>query len=514
MYVSSFLTLNTALSGVEAAQEQLATTGENITNANTPDYERQRVNLVETNPLTLAGGNSPLQLGTGVNAASITNVGSSYLDAAWRQQNANSSGASTLRTYTQQIQTLLNEPSTTGISAQMAQFWSDWNSLADNPTSQAAQQVVVNDGEGLATAFNSMSASLTGSGSTSILSQAESQYNNILAGPSGSGASGGQLYNDAYNISSLNEAIVQATAAGQNPNTLIDQRNQALDDLSSLGNVKVQDNSDGSVSVYFGGVSTALVSDPKGIAPTTPDPGNNFSSGWLTAWNSQFATADAAAAAAATASGTPQSAAAYAASVGGTIGTLIGLTGFSATGISSPTNTATSVGVIGNAANQLDGVASALVNEVNNPTVPGSNPPTTIPLTTNFFDPAGTTAGTLAVNPTLVANPTQIQVNNTGNPGDNNVALAEANNSGGSADSAFQALVQGIGNLAQGANNNDVTQSALSTQITNQRDSVESVNLNEEMTNLISEQQAYQASAKVMNAFSLVMNSLMSVVGQ
>lgn len=516
MYVSSFLTLDTALSGVEAAQEQLSTTAENITNANTPGYERQRVNLSESTPLTFSGGagGTQLQLGTGVNATSITNIGSPYLDSAWRQQNGNSSGATTMRTYMQQIQTAVNEPSTTGISAQLAQFWSDWNSLADNPTSAAAKQVVVNDGETLSQSFNSLHTSLVGSGSTSILSQAESQYGNILAGPAGTGASGGQVFNDAYNISSLNQAIVQATAAGQNPNTMIDQRNQALDDLSSLANVNVQDNSDGSVSVYFGGITgTALVGDPKGAAPGTPDPGNNFTA-WSTAWNAQFATADAAAAATATANGTPQSSAAYAASVGGTLGSLIGLAGFSATGFSSPSNPATSVGTIGALSTQLDSVAAALVNEVNNPAVVNSNPPTTVALTTNFFDPAGTTAGTLAVNSTVVNNPTQVQVNTTGNPGDNDVALDEANNSGGAADSTYQVFVQQVGSIAQGALNNDSTQSALSTQITNQRQGVESVSLSEEMTNLVSQQQAYQASAKVMNAFSTVMTSLMSVVGQ
>src|SRR5579871_4867485 len=105
MYISSYLTLNTALSGVEAAQEQLDTTGQNITNANTPGYEEQVVNLVETPSLNLAGSasNGALQLGTGVNAASITNTGDPYLDAAWRQTNASSASANTSQTYMQQI---------------------------------------------------------------------------------------------------------------------------------------------------------------------------------------------------------------------------------------------------------------------------------------------------------------------------------------------------------------------------------------------------------------------------
>jgi flagellar hook-associated protein FlgK len=48
MYISSFLTLDTGLSGVEAAQEELDTTGQNITNENTAGYEEQVVNLSES----------------------------------------------------------------------------------------------------------------------------------------------------------------------------------------------------------------------------------------------------------------------------------------------------------------------------------------------------------------------------------------------------------------------------------------------------------------------------------
>ena len=100
------------------------------------------------------------------------------------------------------------------------------------------------------------------------------------------------------------------------------------------------------------------------------------------------------------------------------------------------------------------------------------------------------------------------------NASDNDVALDEANNSGGVADTGYQAFIQQVGSLAAGANTEETTQSALQTQITNQRQSVEGVDLSQEMANLINEQQSYQASARVMNAFSTVMDSLMTVVGQ
>lgn len=569
MYISSYLTLNTALSGVEAAQEELDTTGQNIANANTPGYEDQVVNLVESSALQVAGASNggAMQLGTGVNATGISNTGDPYLDAAWRQQNAATSGANTTQTYLQQIQTALNEPNSQGISTQLATFWKDWNDLADNPNNAAAQQTVVQQGQAVADAFNSLSGALNGpdpgtptdpANSASVLGQVNSQYMATMEGPTGSGASGGTVFNAAYNIAALNYSIVQAKAAGQNPNDLIDQRNAALDSLSKLGNTQVQNNSDGSVTVYFGGVtSTALISDPVGQPPGgAVPPGDNFGSyaaggsGWAGAWQTQFSTAATA--------GT--SAASLATTVGGTLGSLIGLAGYSASGFSnlgSPSFaggvtsygtpvTPTEQGTIGTISASLDKVASDLANEVNTPTVTGTT--TKLTLNAPFFTPSsGTTitAATLSVSKTLAQaaatgitpqavssstppggntqGTTNVQVSSlavappattAANASDNDVALDEAANAGGTADTAYAAFVQQVGSLAQGANSQQTTNQALQTQITNQRTSVEGVDLSQEMANLISEQQAYQASAKVMNAFSTVMTSLMSVVGQ
>src|SRR3984885_6101275 len=149
MYISSYLTLDTALSGVEAAQEDLDTTGHNIPNANTPDYEEQTVNTVEAPSLSIYGsaGNGAMQLGEGGDAMGGRNTGAPYLGAGWGQTNPAGSRASTTQTYLQQVQTAVNEPSTTGINSQLATFWSDWNNLADNPNNAAAQQAVVDQGQ-------------------------------------------------------------------------------------------------------------------------------------------------------------------------------------------------------------------------------------------------------------------------------------------------------------------------------------------------------------------------------
>jgi flagellar hook-associated protein 1 len=571
MYISSYLTLDTALSGVEAAQEELDTTGHNITNANTPDYEEQTVNTVEAPSLSISGasGDGAMMLGEGVSATGVSNSSDPYLDAAWRQTNAAGSSATTTQTYLQQVQTAVNEPSKTGINSQLATFWSDWNYLADNPNNAAAQQAVVVQGEEVAQSVNALSTAINGvdpsdpsdpANAPSILGQVNDQYEATMEGPTAAGASGGTVYNDAYNISSLNYSIVQAQAAGQTPNDLIDQRNAALDNLSSLGNTQVQNNNDGSVTVYFGGVtSTALVNDPVGIAPGGPvPPGDNFgnygggspASGWASAFQAQYSTA----------AGAGTTAASLANTVGGSLGSLIGLAGYSASGfggLGTPTFTggvtsystavpATQAGSIGTVSANLDSFAQALATEVNSPTVTGTN--TQLTLNAPFFTPstgATITAATISVStslaqaaetgitPTPISSATPAGGNTTGttniqvsslavgppatiaaNASDNDVALDEANNAGGTADTSYQAFIEQVGSLAAGANTQQTTQAALQTQITNQRQSVEGVDLSQEMANLINEQQSYQASARVMNAFSTVMDSLMTVVGQ
>jgi flagellar hook-associated protein 1 FlgK len=435
MYISTFMPLQAALSGVEAAQQELQTTANNITNANTPGYQAETVTLAESSPLSLALGGNGLQLGTGVTATGVSQAASPYLDAAYRTQNAAASNASTTQTYLNQVQSALAEPSSTGISAQLQTFWSDWNSLAQNPTSTAARQTVVNDGTTLAQSINTLSATLS-----TISAQATSQLG-TLTGP------GGQLENDASQIAQLNQAIQQAKQGGQNPNQLIDQRNQVLDDLSSLGKTTVTQNANGTVTVGFGDAAAPLVS------------GNSVN------WPQTITSA-----------------------TGGTLGALLNL--------SQPG------GPLDQYHSQLDAFAATLAGAVNNPVVNGSsvamNPP--------FF--SGTTASTLAV----AVTPSQVQTTDTGTAGDNDVATAVAALSGGAPDQAYTSFVTKIGSDTLLAHTTATTQQALKVASGNQRQSVEGVDLSVQMTNLIQQQQAYQASAKVMNAFSTMMDSLMQAV--
>jgi flagellar hook-associated protein 1 FlgK len=167
---------------------------------------------------------------------------------------------------------------------------------------------------------------------------------------------------------------------------------------------------------------------------------------------------------------------------GGQLGTLLGLTG--------PTGALTSI------QGGLDNVAAAIAESVN-----------ALHTSTPFF--SGTTAATLAV----AVKPSEVQTSSTKTAGGNDVALAIAGLRGGTAEQSYSALVEQLGSNVQGAKNEQANLQTTLTAISNQRQSVSGVSLDEEMTNLISFQRAYQASARTLTAMDAMLETLIEHTG-
>jgi flagellar hook-associated protein 1 len=431
MAIPSFTGYQTALSGLEAAQAAIDTTGENISNANTPGYTRQVVNTGESGPLSIPALSEPgagADLGTGVDVTSISRMRDQFLDVQYRAQNTQTSNANTMSAQLQQVQTAINEPSSDGLQTQLDTFYSDWSALANDPTSQAAQTAVIDDGQTLASMFNSVSSQMS-----TVQSQASQEYASLTG-------TSGQVEQDAQQIATLNGQISQATEAGQTPNSLLDERDNLLDDLSGLAQISVTNQSDGSVTVNFGDASTPLVS------------------GTTVTWPQTLTSAS-----------------------GGQLGALL--------------NLSSSSGPIGQYLSSLDGVASQVISSVN--ALQPSSP---------FF--SGTSASTIAVSATA----SSIQTSSSSTSGAD-LAQSIANLKGGAADQAYSAFVAQVGNGVSSAETTQTTAQAVLTAVSNQRQSVSGVSLDEEMTKLINYQQAYEASARVMNAIDSTLNTLITSVG-
>jgi flagellar hook-associated protein 1 FlgK len=454
--IPSYSGLNTALSGLEAAQAAIDTTGQNIANANTPGYSRQRVDETERNALTIqtlssvTGAGS--QLGLGVDITTISRVRDQFLDSSYRNQNSQTSGNNTASTLLGQVQASLNEPSASGLSTALNKFWTAFSGLQNAPTNQGAMSAVLGAGQTVAENLNTLSGELS-----TVESQVTGQYTTLTDPTTGPVAS------DANQIAALNVQIAQAKTSGLDANSLLDQRDQLIDDLSQYSNVSVSQQSNGMVNVSFGNAAIAAAG---GTADATPlvNGGSVDLSHNLTDANLSGSA--------------------------GTLGSLLSL--YDAT---------TGTGKLATYATTLDNMTNQLVSTVNSAISGADAAGATAP---PFFDPTGTTAGTIAVNSSLSsANPPYTAAE----------AGAVSKLSGGAADQAYNAFVTQIGSDVQAAQSAQQTSQSLLSAISNQRQSISGVSLDEEMTNLIQYQQAYQASARVMNAIDETLNTLIQTVG-
>lgn len=123
---STFHGLETSKRGLFAQQTAMNTTGHNIANANTVGYSRQVVNFTASRPIEVPGISSstaPGQLGTGVNFSDIGRVRESFLDGQYRDQNQSLGNWEVQRATLGRIEEIINEPSETGMSSVLDDFW-------------------------------------------------------------------------------------------------------------------------------------------------------------------------------------------------------------------------------------------------------------------------------------------------------------------------------------------------------------------------------------------------------
>lgn len=225
--VSTFMGLETSKRGMNTAQSALYTTGHNVSNANTPGYSRQRVNLRPTDGFPSPGLNSPKiagQLGTGVFAESVQRIRDSFLDAQYRTQNGKLGFHSSMSESLTKMEGIINDPTQSGLLSAMNDFWNSLENLTTNTDNAAARSVVASTGETLADTLNYDYSSLT-----NVQNDIRYQI----------GVKQDEVNSIVKNINNLNISISKVEPNGLVPNDLYDQRDQLVDQLSKLVNIKV-----------------------------------------------------------------------------------------------------------------------------------------------------------------------------------------------------------------------------------------------------------------------------------
>jgi flagellar hook-associated protein 1 len=450
--------LNIAQSALAAQQFVMNSTAENIANANTPGYTREQANLVANPALLTSQG----PVGTGVSVGDTQRLRDTFLDDSFRSESGLSGQYSTAQNLLNQVQTGLGEPGSTGLSSALNGFFGAFTSLTSDPSNQTNLAEVQQAGTTLVQRFQNLSTTLASVGQNAVSQlQSDVTHANQLLGQ----------------IQQLNQQIVAAQSTGGAP-TLKDQRDQAIDQLSSLMGVTTVSYPDGSVGVMSGGNVLADATQHATLSVVSSG------AGYGVGINGSGAAASIAS---------------------GDIGAISTFTQTTLPGIRAA----------------LDTLASSIVSSVNalsqSGTVTGSNPPVTgVP----FFDPAGTTASTIALSAQVKASTANIVTGTSGSAGDATIAsqiaqLAQTTNAGlgnQSIPGYYGNFVSGIGSQAQAAQQNATAQSTLVSNISTQRNSADGVNTDTELIGMIQTQEAYSAATHLVTAADQMLQSLLQVV--
>lgn len=250
---STFAGLETAKRGMYTQQAALSVLGHNIANANTEGYTRQRVNIKQTSPYPSVGFENPYipgQMGTGSEAGSIQRIRESFLDVQYRNDNSQLGYYTSRNDALNKMEDILNEPSEQGLSKTMDRFWQSLQDLARNGSDSGNRAVVLERAKAVTETFNYLSNSLT-SVQGDLQNQIEVETKNVNA-----------LLSQIQNV---NRQIADVEPHGMLPNDLYDERDRLLDKLSNLVNIRVTYSSSGGQSLpYAEGKVTVDLIDKNG----------------------------------------------------------------------------------------------------------------------------------------------------------------------------------------------------------------------------------------------------------
>lgn len=237
--MSLYSAIGSAISGLNASQAALDLVSRNIANANTAGYTA-KTSVVADN---IAGGE-----GIGVRVLAATRNVDSFLQSQIRTETAKSSQLDVYDKFLSQVNGMFGSPdSQTSMAASVSAMISKLQAVATTPDDPAARQTFLNSATNLASQLNSMTKQVQG-----LRLQAEQSIS------SGIDTANTQL----QTIADLNNQIAQRKATNMSVADLQDQRDQAVNTLSTLMDVKTVARDDGTIAVFTGGGQLLLDKQP------------------------------------------------------------------------------------------------------------------------------------------------------------------------------------------------------------------------------------------------------------
>ncbi|MHB8829986.1 MAG: flagellar hook-associated protein FlgK [Syntrophales bacterium] len=459
--------LNTSKDSLLTYQLAIGLTGSNIANVNTPGYSRQSPVLQTVGSADIAATRAQFS----VNLSGIARAYDSYLENQIVDQ-AKTVGYGEARSdVLDRIEGIFQE-SSGGPSDLLNQFWNAWDGLSADPGQQAARNSLLSAAGNLTATIRRIDSELnqvvTDAGSR--VDDAVKQTNIILA-----------------KIADLNSKITSYAEDRGDANTLKDSRAELVKDLSDMLDINFTEDEKGNVNVFLaGGQSLILGSKSWPLAVETQegtvsdivyqsDPGKSLKD----------------------------------AIVSGGKGRLAALI---------------EVGdaLVPGYREKLDSFVAKLVSEVNALHRQGYDASGNAG--SDFFDPPaapGTEvdAGSFRVSAAVLADLNKIAAAATVNgDGENALLIGQIRDQlvmgGGTStlNDYYASLVGEIGGDVADAKNNVDYRTSVMTQLTNRRESVSGVSLDEEMMNLIKYQMSYNTSGKLVSTVNEMLATLMQLV--
>jgi flagellar hook-associated protein 1 len=567
--MSLFSALNTATSAISTEQAAITVTGNNIANVGNANYARE---VVQTTPGTETELKQGVFIGSGIDLTGISRQVDDALNSRLRSSTSDNSAAQTSENWVGQIQSTLGALSGNDLSSQMSTFFTGWSNLANNPTDSGLRQIVLQNGQNLAGYVNSLSTQLNTLGTTisaelpqqaqtanSLASDIASLNVKIVQAQGGTAGSANALLDQRDTDLSQLSQLVNITTANQPDGSInvyigteplvegqtnhgLSVQNVANGSTGATTPTLVFTNTGGNVSAT-GGVLGALSGAEAQVSNVSTQV-NTIAKNLISAVNIAHSSGQGTEGFTSVTGATvisdptlpltaPLSGAAGNVSNGSfvlhvtqpdgtTISTLVPVTEKGTPGDTTLNSLVTSL-------NAINGVTATVAG--GQLTIKSASPTATISFSQDssgalaalgvntFF--TGTGAGDIAVNSTLTTDPNLLAAAQNGEPGDNSNATAisqiESQSlvglNGQSLTSVYQDLATNVGNSAATAKTNASATQAVVDTLTAQQQSLSGVSINEETVNLMQQQQAFQAAARVVSTVQAMYATLINAMG-
>jgi len=476
-----YMAMEIARKALIVNQVGMQVTANNVANVNTPGYSRQEAVITEAGASSYNFG----QLGLGAVIGGIRR----NVDAFTESQLTFESGVYSSLDYTArsvgQVEGIFNDTSGASLADRVTGFYNAWDDLSSNPQGTAERQTVASTAELLAAGFRQIDSRLS-----TLKSDANKDVATLV----------GEINQTVAQIADLNGNIKIATAQGRQANDLLDQRGVLLKSLAGKVGYTTVTDSLGMVNVYVGNgrvlvdgeTAGSLVAD---VDPTNPEPvfdvkirvpGQDSPASSLDTITTSIS--------------------------GGQLASAIRFRD----------------GYLETVRERVDRLAYAIGTQANAQHAVGyglavGSPPT-VPTGMNFFSPLSSVTGAsrdFRVDPAIAADTRNIAAAETPLPGDNrnSLLMAGLRNIPMSAlgDSAIPDYIAGmLGQIGSETRSVDLDmkhQKTVVDYLETRREEISGVSLDEEMTNLIKFQRAFEASTKMIAVVDQLLDSIIQMRG-